>query len=65
MEISKLLSCGKCHRWFSFSELISKRRKLYNIDIVEHCCPYCGNCGFTAKKDEKYFMKFEQTNDTV
>lgn len=43
--------CSHCRKKFLYKDAVVKKRKLFNVEIEEKCCPYCGSKGFTNSSD--------------
>lgn len=52
--------CSKCRKKFPYGDAVTKKRKLYNVEIEEKCCPHCGSKGFTNIEDI-YFIEMMAT----
>lgn len=50
-----LCICGKCRKRFPFVKAVTKKRMMYNIEIEEKECPYCGSKGFSPT-DQLYWL---------
>lgn len=48
--------CSRCKKKFQYKDAVTKSRKLYNVEIEEKCCPFCGSKGFTNIEDI-YFIE--------
>lgn len=55
MDDSKIKCiCSRCKSQFYWNETIIVKRKLYNSEVEEHQCPFCGSKGISPKKDIHY-----------
>ena len=43
--------CSRCKKTFLWHDAVVKKRKLYNVEVEEHACPYCGNKGISPQRD--------------
>ena len=43
--------CSGCKKRFQYSKAQVKKRKLFNSEITEKACPYCGSKAFTREQD--------------
>ena len=46
--------CSKCRKRFDYADAVVKKRKLFNTEIEEKTCPFCGSKAFTKMKDMYY-----------
>lgn len=49
--------CSRCRKKFRYDDAVVVKRKLYNSEIEERKCPYCGSKSFSPLKEIHYLAQ--------